>query len=83
MPPEPITPSPPPIPWYFTRSAVFILIFLVAGAFALPFLWLSRAFSTVEKTFWSFVATVYTVILILVIIAMCLYLWHLWKMMVW
>ena len=75
MPAEEIKPLPPPLPWYYTRSMVFILIFLVAGAFALPFLWFSPAFSVKEKGVWSIVGALYTAIIVVLGIWIILCLW--------
>lgn len=67
------------VPWYYTRVMVFIFLFAVAGALALPLLWLSPAFRAGEKIFWSIVAVVYTAIAVALIVIMFLYMWHLWK----
>ena len=57
---------------------VFILIFLVAGVLAAPFLWRSPAFSTTEKILWTLVAILYTILVIALIIWMALFIWRLW-----
>ena len=70
---------PPRVPWYYARVTVFALIFLVAGAFALPVLWLSPAFSVRGKVLWSIVATVYTVIAVLLLLCMNRVVWEMWS----
>jgi hypothetical protein len=75
---EPQNAIPSVVPWYYSRSGVFILIFLVAGALAAPLLWRSTAFSTKEKMIWSLVAILYTALVIALIIWMALFIWRLW-----
>lgn len=44
--------------------AVLALLFFVMGALGIPFLWLSRGFTTTMKVVWSIAVTVYTLALI-------------------
>ena len=66
-----LTSTPPPrVPWYYSRITVFIAIFLVAGALAIPLLLLSPAFTRRGKLVWSIVAVVYTALVILATVRM-------------
>jgi hypothetical protein len=72
---QPQGPS-PELPWYYARHWVFILIFLVAGALALPCLWFSPRFGAKEKFLWSVVGVLYSAILVALMIWIILYLWQ-------
>ena len=65
------------VPWYFTRTMVFLFIFFIAGALALPFLWFSPAFRLLEKVLWSLLAIAYTAFATFMIAWMSLLLWRL------
>jgi hypothetical protein len=67
---DPTSAPPPRVPWYYSRIAVFIAIFLVAGALAIPLLLLSPAFTRKGKLVWSIVAVVYTALVVLAMVWM-------------
>ena len=52
-----------PFPWYLSRQTVWIGIILV-GPFALPFVWMSPAFSTRAKWTLSLTTLVLTFLLV-------------------
>jgi uncharacterized membrane protein YvbJ len=52
-------------PFVYSRVGVFILIFLVLGALALPFLYKSPEFSRRAKIILAIVAIVYTIVMII------------------
>jgi uncharacterized membrane protein YvbJ len=51
-------------PFVYSRVGVLILIFLVLGAFALPFLFKSPEFSRRAKIILSVIAIVYTILIL-------------------
>jgi hypothetical protein len=54
-----------------SRKTVLAILFFVTGFLGLPLLWLSPAFSNLEKWVWSFINIVYTSALIAGTVAIC------------
>jgi hypothetical protein len=52
---------------------MLLMLFFVTAACGIPFLWMSRGFSTLGKIFWTIVVTAYTALI----------LWLFWLVMVW
>ncbi len=59
-----------------SRTLIFVMLFAVTGFLGLPVLWLSPAFSKLEKCVWSVLNTLYTLILIAFTIAICWWSWN-------
>jgi hypothetical protein len=60
-----------------SRRVTLIVLFCVTGALGLPLLWLSSAFSTSEKVFWTLCNLLYTLALIAICIGICI--WSYWR----
>jgi Mg2+ and Co2+ transporter CorA len=54
-----------------SQGTVLAILFFVTGFLGLPLLWMSPAFSRLEKVIWSLINILYTSVLIAVCIAIC------------
>jgi hypothetical protein len=73
---DPPATQPAPPPWRAAIDnpwAMLGMLFFVTAALGLPFLWMSRGFSTASKALLSIVVIAYTVLI----------LWLFWLIMVW
>ncbi|QDV61263.1 hypothetical protein [Crateriforma conspicua] len=47
-----------------SKAAVLAVLFLVAGVFGVPLLWINKRFNTAERILWTVVVTIYTFLLV-------------------
>lgn len=50
-----------------SKLVVLATLFVAAGLFGIPLLWINKRFSTAERIFWSVVVTLYTLAMLAVL----------------
>jgi hypothetical protein len=59
-----------------SRLAVLFIIFVAAGAFGIPLLWVNKRFSQGERVFWSIVAVLYSIGVLVLGAVILMWIWN-------